>query len=85
MKSMLKLTLAITAGALLGSASVFAGQTYHVPTANEIAPTRFFVTQTSGMCNTMVIDGGGRNGKQVVPCKDYSGIRPDDCRRACAK
>ena len=86
MKPLLKLTLAITAAATLGSASLFAGGPFRFPTPNETAPPRLLAPPVSNMtCSTMVIDGGGHNGKQVVACKDYSGIRPDDCRRACAK
>ena len=86
MKSLLKLTIAITVAATLGSASLFAGSVFRFPTANEIPPPRLLVTPVRGMtCSTMVIKAGGRNGLQVVSCADYATIRPDDCRRACAK
>ena len=82
MKSLLKLTLAITAAATLGSASLFAGGPFRSP---ENVTPRVLVTSVANMkCDTMVIHGGGRNGMQVVSCKDYAGIRPDDCRRACS-
>ena len=86
MKSLLKLTFAITAAATLGSASLFAGSVFRFPTQSEIAPPRLLVAPVATMkCGTMVIQGGGRNGRQVVACKDYANIRPDDCRRACSK
>ena len=85
MKSLLKLTLAITAAATLGSASLFAGAQYRVPTPNETAPPRMLLTPVANMkCDTMIINGGIRKGPEVVSCKHYASIRPDDCRRACA-
>ena len=87
MKSLLKFkfTLAISAAATLGSASLFAGQTIRYAGPNEIAPPRMLVTPVGRMkCDTMVIAASGRNGQQVVSCKRYTQIRPDDCRRACA-
>ena len=86
MKSLLKLAIAITVAATLGSASLSAGSVFRFPTANEIPAPRLLVTPVRGMtCSTMVINGGGHNGRQVVSCADYATIRPDDCRRACAK
>ena len=84
MKSLLKLTLAIAA-VTLGSTSLFAGSTYRFVTPNEVAAPRMLPAPVHNMkCGTMVIKAGGRNGWQVVQCKDYANIRPDDCRRACA-
>lgn len=84
MKSLLKLTLAITA-ATLGSASLYAGGQFRVPTSNDVAPPRLLMPSVAHMkCDTMVINGGIRKGPEVVSCKHYSSIRPDDCRRACA-
>ena len=82
MKSLLKLTLAITATAMLGSASLFAGGAFRYP--ENVTPRVLAPPVASMKCDTMVIQGGGHNGTQVVSCKDYSSIRPDDCRRACA-
>jgi hypothetical protein len=79
MKSLLKLTLAI---ATLGSASLFAGGPFRYP--ENVTPRVLAPPPTNMKCDTMVIQGGGRNGWQTVPCKDYARIRPDDCRRACA-
>ena len=82
MKSLLKLTLAITAFATLGSASLFAGGQFRYP---ENVTPRVLAAPVAGMkCDTMVINGGIRRGPEVVSCKHYASIRPDDCRRACA-
>ena len=82
MKSLLKLTLAITATAMLGSASLFAGGPFRYP---ENVTPRVLATPVANMkCDTMVINGGIRKGQEVVSCKHYASIRPDDCRRACA-
>ena len=80
----LMLTLAIAA-ITLGSSSLFAGAQFQPPTSNDVAPPRLFVTSAADTkCDTMVINGGIRKVREVVSCKHYSSIRPDDCRRACA-
>lgn len=82
MKLIAKLT-AIAALAGLTSTAAFAGPAYQ-PTAPNVKP-RLLISPVAEMkCDTMVINGGGRNGMQVVSCKHYAKIRPDDCRRACA-
>lgn len=82
MKSLLKLTLAITTLATLGSASLFAGGPFRYP--ENVTPRVLGTPVASMKCDTMVIQGGGHNGMQTVSCKHYASIRPDDCRRACA-
>lgn len=82
MKSLLKLTLAITAAATLGSASLFADGPSRYP--ENVTPRVLATPFTNMKCDTMVINGGIRRGPEVVSCKHYASIRPDDCRRACA-
>ena len=90
MKSLLKLTLAITAIAALGSASLLADSAEVFRMSNQAAAAAFTKSKVVATpmrdmnCKTMTIQGGGHNGMQTVQCKDYAGIRPDDCRRACA-
>ena len=90
MKSLLKLTLAITALATLGSGSLRADSSEVFRMSNQAAAAAFAKSKVVATpmrdinCKTMTIQGGGRNGLQTVPCKDYAGVRPDDCRRACA-
>ena len=81
MKLIAKLT-AIAAFAAL-TITTFASPANWPPTAPSVKP-RVTVTTPAPKCDTMVINGGGRNGMQVVPCKDYAGARSDDCHRACA-
>ncbi len=82
MKLIAKLTAIAALAALTGTAAL-AGPSFQ-PTTQNVKP-RVLVTPVAAMkCDTMVINGGGRNGMQVVSCKHYASIRPDDCRRACA-
>ena len=80
-----KLLLAITTIAMLGSTSLFAGGDNR-PSVSGSAPARPIFTPVGVMkCDTMTIAAPmHQGGKVVVSCKDYAGIRPDDCRRACA-
>src|SRR5947209_2233632 len=87
MRTLLKLTLAC---AVLGSASLFAASAdrFRESTRDAANFRGFAAPATSTMnCGTMVIKGAGKNSNawEVVPCKQYSDIRPDDCRRACRK
>jgi len=85
MKSLLKFTLAISALATLGSASLFAGAQFRIPTPSEIAPPRVLAPPVADLkCGTMSIQGA-RGKWELVSCKQYASIRPDDCRRACGK
>ena len=80
-----KLLLTITTIGMLGSTSLFAGDNRAYFRKND-APPRIHVTPVNVMkCDTMSIAAPlHQGGKVTVPCKDYAGIRPDDCRRACA-
>ncbi len=80
-----KLLLAITTIAMLGSASLFAGGDNR-PYVSGNAPARPVFTPVNVMkCDTMSIAAPLHQGGTVtVSCKHYAGIRPDDCRRACA-
>ena len=90
MKSLLKLTLAITALATLGSGTLRADSTEVFRMSNQAATAAFAKTKVVNApmrdvkCDTMTIQGGGHNGLQTVSCKHYANIRPDDCRRSCA-
>ena len=81
-----KLLLAITTIAMLGSTSLFAGAPWRNVGPNEVAPPRFYSSPAAAMkCDTMSIAAPMHQGGTVtVSCKNYAGIRPDDCRRACA-
>ena len=80
-----KILLAITTIAMLGSTSLFAGDNRAYFSKND-APPRIHVTPVGVMkCDTMSIAAPQHQGGTVtVSCKHYAGIRPDDCRRACA-
>jgi len=86
MKTLLKLTFAITIAATFGAASLFADRPYRYVPPSEIAPLRLVAATPVAKvkCDTMTVHGGGRNGMVTVPCKHYAQVRPDDCRRACA-
>lgn len=91
MKSLLKLTLAITALATLGSGTLRADSTEVFRMSNQAAAAAFAKTKVVSApmrdvkCDTMTIAAPlHQGGKVLVSCKDYAGIRPDDCRRACA-
>ncbi len=90
MKSLLKLTLAITTLAALGSGSLRADSSEVFRASNQAAAAAFTKSKVVATpmrdikCDTMTINGGIRKGSEVVSCKHYSSIRPDDCRRACA-
>ena len=80
-----KLLLAITTIAMLGSTSLFAGGDNR-PYVSGSGPARPVFTPVNVMkCDTMSIAAPlHQGGKVTVPCNHYAGIRPDDCRRACA-
>ncbi len=85
MKSLLKLTLAITAAATLGTAGLIAGAPFRSPYENANIPPRVLAPSTGMKCETMSIRAPlHQGGWMTVSCQDYAGIRPDDCRRACA-
>ena len=90
MKTLLKLTLAISAIAMLGSGSLRADSSEVFRMSNQAAAAAFAKGKVlpapvrDVKCDTMTIQGGGRNGWVTVPCKHYASVRPDDCRRACA-
>lgn len=79
-----KLLLTLTAAAALGTSNLFAGPGPQFNTAPRTA--RQLAAPVAAMkCETMTIAAGGKQGgTQVVSCKHYANIRPDDCRRACA-
>jgi hypothetical protein len=81
MKRIAKLT-AIAALAALTSTVSFAGPAYQ-PTPRNVKPRLLASPVAEMKCDTMVINGGGRNGMQVVSCKHYAKIRPTECRIAC--
>ncbi len=89
MKSLLKLTLAITAAATLGSGSLLADSTEvfrqsNLAAAKAFADSKLVATPVRDIkCGTMAIQGA-RGKWEVVSCKHYASVRPDDCRRACA-
>ncbi len=79
-----KLLLALTAALTIGSTSLFAGPGQRDPAPRSRSVRTFTAPVADLKCNTMVINGGGRNGMQAVSCMHYANVRPDDCRRACA-
>lgn len=85
MKTLLKLTLAITAAATLGSASLFASPANWPPTSPSNTAVRTLAMPMNMNCKTMTIQGNAKQGgQQVVSCEHFGSVRPDDCRRACA-
>ncbi len=80
MKLITKLT-AIAALAAFTTTGLASGINWPAPASN-MTP-RVLVTPVAHMkCETMVIKTA--RGQQVVLCKDYAKIRPDDCRLSCA-
>ena len=81
-----KLIPAITIAAVLGSASLFAGPSNLLYSGMNDAPRRVYVMPATAVkCDTMSIAAPmHQGGTTSVSCKNYAGIRPDDCRRACA-
>ena len=84
-----KLLLAITTIATLGAGSLRADSTEVFRQSNLAAAKAFANSKVVAApmrdvkCDTMTIQGA-RGKWETVSCKHYSGIRPDDCRRACA-
>ena len=81
-----KLLLALATAAMLGSASLFAGGDNRPYAGPASTPARTISARVGVLkCDTMSIAAPLHHGGTVtVSCKDYAGIRPDDCRRACA-
>jgi len=79
-----KLLLALTAALTIGSTSLFAGPGPRDPAPRSTAARTLTAPVAAMNCDTMTIQAGGKDaGTRVVACKDYSKVRPSDCRIAC--
>ena len=83
MKLIAKLTALAAFAALTATTALAGGPNWPSAPRNDVKPRALAPHVSEIKCDTMVINGGGRNGMQVVSCKQYANIRPAECRLAC--